>query len=65
MNTYTYRFEIRVIGLRAEFTDDENTAVRAAFRMAEASNGIVTIVDNDAKAPVVARVANGFIQVLR
>ena len=60
----TYRFEVRANGLRAQFTDNENTAIRLAFDAAEATKKTVTIVDND-NGLTYARVGNNCIQVLR
>jgi hypothetical protein len=60
----TYRFEIRVDGYLIGMTESEPNAILQGFDTAEFSK-VVTIIDNDAKAPVKYRIAAGMIEVLQ
>ena len=62
----TYRFEVRVRGFRAQFTENKDTAERLAKETSLIAKRPVVVIDNDAVNPVYGRAINGhFFQVLR
>lgn len=63
-NNHCYRFEVRGGGYRPEFTDNETTAMRAAYVRSETTFDTIRVVDNDNPCPY-ARVYRGTAEFLQ